>query len=55
MEKGTEAAAVTAVGMAGMSLPPQPIELNVNKPFTFLIRDNANGEILFIGTYSFAE
>lgn len=54
-EKGTEAAAVTAVGMAGTSLPPQPIELNVNKPFTFLIRDNANGEILFIGTYSFAE
>ena len=54
-EKGTEAAAVTAIGMAGASLPPEPIELKFNKPFYFAIRDNTSGEILFMGRYAFAE
>lgn len=54
-EEGTEAAAVTAVGMAGSSLPPEPIEVKFNKPFTFVIKDNANGEILFMGEYAFGE
>ena len=54
-EKGTEAAAVTAIGMAGSALPPEPMVFNADKPFTFLIRDNTNGEILFMGTYAFAE
>jgi len=54
-EEGTEAAAVTAVGMAGSALPPEPIEVKFNKPFTFVIKDNINGEILFMGEYSFAE
>ena len=53
-EKGTEAAAVTAIGMAGSSLPPEPIELKFNKPFYFAIRDNTSGEILFMGRYAFA-
>ena len=53
-EKGTEAAAVTAIGMAGSSLPPEPIELKFNKPFYFAIRDNTSGETLFIGRYAFA-
>lgn len=54
-EEGTEAAAVTAIGMAGSALPPEPIEVKFNKPFTFVIKDDANGEILFIGRYCFAE
>lgn len=54
-EKGTEAAAVTAIGMAGSSLPPEPTELKYNKPFYFAIRDNQSGEILFMGRYAFAE
>lgn len=54
-EEGTEAAAVTAIGMGGASLPPEPMEVKFNKPFTFVIRDNTNGEILFMGEYAFAE
>jgi len=54
-EKGTEASAVTSIGMGGSSLPPEPIELKFNKPFYFAIRDNTSGETLFMGRYAFAE
>lgn len=54
-EEGTEAAAVTGGGMGGSSLPPEPLEIKYNKPFTFVIKDNINGEILFLGEYAFAE
>ena len=54
-EKGTEAAAVTGIGMGGSSLPPEPIELKFNKPFYFVIRDNISGESLFMGRYAFAK
>lgn len=49
-EKGTEAAAATAVVMprAG-SAPAQPLELKVNRPFLFFLRDNASGLVLFMG------
>lgn len=51
-EKGTEAAAVTAIMMAGAaSAPKEPIEVKFDKPFTFVIRDNNNEEILFMGEY----
>lgn len=53
-EKGTEAAAITAIAMGGSSLPPEPIELKFNKPFYFAIRDNISGETLFMGRYAFA-
>ena len=53
-EKGTEAAAVTAIAMAGSALPPEPVEVRFNKPFYFAIRDNTSGEILFMGRYAFA-
>ncbi len=52
-EKGTEAAAVTAIGMAGSALPPEPIELKFNKPFYFAIRDNTSGETLFMGRFAY--
>ncbi|MBQ4526512.1 MAG: hypothetical protein II998_00405, partial [Clostridia bacterium] len=55
-EEGTEAAAVTALSMDGASanIPPEPVEIKFNKPFTFVIKDDANGEILFVGEYAFA-
>jgi serpin B len=47
-EKGTEAAAATAVGVTLMSAPSYP-RFNADHPFLFLIRDNATGSILFMG------
>jgi serpin B len=48
-EKGTEAAAVTAIAMA-MSAPPSgPVDFTANRPFIFLIQDIETGSILFIG------
>lgn len=54
-EKGTEAAAVTAIAMAGTSVPPEPVEVTFDKPFTFVIKDDTNNEILFMGEYAYAE
>ena len=53
-EKGTEAAAVTAVigGAVPQSVPPTPlppIVMEVNRPFIFVIRDTDTGSILFVG------
>ncbi len=51
-EEGTEAAAVTAVIMAAGAGAPseeQPIEVRVDRPFLFLIRDDQTGTILFMG------
>jgi len=45
-EKGTEAAAATAVGVGVTSLPP---ELVFNRPFFFAIRERSTGTILFAG------
>lgn len=53
-EKGVKAAAVTAFVMAtGMALPVEekhPVEININKPFMFLIRDKNTKEVWFTGT-----
>ena len=55
-EEGTEAAAVTVVMMAGGSaMPPEPVEFKADEPFTYFICDDANGEILFMGEYAYAE
>ena len=51
-EKGTEAAAATAVAMAGRGLPSDPLRVRVDRPFLFLIRDNASGMVLFLGRVS---
>ena len=48
-EDGTEAGAATAVVMELMSASPPSMELTVDRPFIFQIRDTATGTILFIG------
>jgi serpin B len=50
-EKGTEAAAATAVGMERTSAPP-PATFHADHPFVFLIRDNRTGSVLFLGRVS---
>jgi serpin B len=53
-EKGTEAAAATAVPMMriGSALPSRPVSFVADHPFLFLIRDNASGLVLFMGRVS---
>lgn len=49
-EEGTEAAAVTAVGMELTSVrPSQNIILHANRPFIYLIREQGTGAILLMG------
>ncbi len=48
-EKGTEAAAATAVLMELTAMPASPIELEIDQPFLFLIRDRGTGAVLFLG------
>jgi RNA polymerase sigma factor (sigma-70 family) len=47
-EKGTEAAAATAVVMGQNSIPRHPYFI-ADRPFVFLIRDRKTGSILFLG------
>jgi serpin B len=48
-EVGTEAAAATAVIMTTTSLPLNVVDMTINRPFIFLIRDIQTGAILFLG------
>ena len=47
-EEGTEAAAVTSVGVGTTSVPVIPY-FSANRPFLFVIRENKTNSILFIG------
>jgi serpin B len=51
-EEGTEAAAVTTVGVVAMALrrEPAPFHMVVDRPFFLAIRDERSGQILFTGT-----
>ncbi len=48
-EEGTVAAAASAAIAPPSAAPPQLVELRVDRPFIFLIRDVKTGIILFIG------
>ncbi|PYJ08998.1 MAG: serpin family protein [Verrucomicrobia bacterium] len=51
-EKGTEAAAATAVAMAmatGMHNPAKPLEVKIDRPFVYAIQHVQSGTCLFLG------
>jgi serpin B len=48
-EEGTEAAAATAVIVGTTSMPVEVAEMRMDRPFIFLIRDNATGAVIFMG------
>lgn len=48
-EAGTEAAAATAVIIGLTSAPELPVEVTVDHPFIFLIRDIQTNSVLFLG------
>ena len=50
-EEGTEAAAVTSIGVraTAVRVEPRTFYMEVNRPFLFAIRDNQSGEVLFLG------
>ena len=48
-EEGSEAAAITSIGIMRTSLAPEPFEFKVDRPFVFLIRERNSGTILFMG------
>ena len=49
-EEGTEAAAVTAVGVRAMvAMKERPFQFVVDRPFLMAIRDSKTGLILFLG------
>ncbi|MBE7045865.1 MAG: hypothetical protein E7396_00435 [Ruminococcaceae bacterium] len=56
-EEGTEAAAATAVIMKDTSslITNEPVVVKIDKPFVYVIKDNVNDEILFIGEYAYVE
>jgi serine protease inhibitor len=53
-EEGTEAAAATAVGVAVTSAP-LVVEMRVDRPFLFAIRERLSGTILFLGVMNVIE
>jgi serpin B len=50
-EEGTEAAAVTSIGIRATSaMPSEPFKMVVDRPFFCAIRDNQTGSLLFMGS-----
>jgi serpin B len=50
-EEGTEAAAVTTIGVVVTSLPQTQV-MRVDRPFVFAIREPLSGALLFVGKVS---
>jgi serpin B len=48
-ENGTEAAAATGVVVGAVAIPANQVEVNIDRPFIFLIRDIPTGSIIFLG------
>jgi serpin B len=47
-EKGTEAAAATAVVLSA-GAEPMGLEIHIDRPFLYFLRDQPTGAILFMG------
>jgi len=52
-EEGTEAAAVTVIGMKDNAMPQEPKHVNFHatRPFIYIISEQSTGAIFFIGQY----
>jgi serpin B len=48
-EKGTEAAAATAVAIAASAAPVESFDVRLDRPFIFALRDLDTGAVLFLG------
>jgi serpin B len=48
-EEGTEAAAATGVVVGVTAVGPEPLEVRIDRPFIYLIRDGQSGAVLFMG------
>jgi serpin B len=48
-EEGTEGAAATGIVAVDTAAPPPPLNFIVDRPFLFLLRDEASGSDLFVG------
>jgi len=48
-EEGTEAAAATSVGVAATSMPAEPKQFVVDRPFYLALRERETGIVLFLG------
>ena len=48
-EKGTEAAAATAITSSAGAILASGVQLTIDRPFLFFIRDVPTGTILFMG------
>lgn len=50
-EEGTEAAAVTVIGMVETAEPDEPVNFHATRPFLYVISEQSTGTIFFIGQY----
>jgi serpin B len=48
-EKGTEAAAATAVVMRNGSAAPSGLNIYADRPFLYFLRDQPTGAVIFMG------
>jgi len=53
-EEGTEAAAVTVIGMKNSAIPSEPIhvDFHADHPFIYIISEQSTGAIFFMGHYT---
>ena len=51
-EQGTEAAAVTVIGIETTGMPSPPIPFYANRPFLYVISEQSTGAIFFIGQFA---